>query len=118
MSLEGSCRAAAEKNGLADTSQLRKRDRYAALLYGNHGLIELINDSQNDGTLFVIKDSFANALLPLLARHYHRIVAIDPRYYVGNVVEEANKCNCEVILCVSSLSSLASSRNLALLDGL
>ena len=107
-----------EKDGLTDESQLLKRDRYAALLYGNHGLIELINDSQNDGTLFVIKDSFANALLPLLARHYHRIVAIDPRYYAGNVVEEANNCNCEVILCVSGLSSLASSRNLALLDGL
>ena len=100
-----------EKDGLTDESQLLKRDRYAALL-------ELINDSQNDGTLFVIKDSFANALLPLLARHYHRIVAIDPRYYAGNVVEEANNCNCEVILCVSGLSSLASSRNLALLDGL
>ena len=107
-----------EKAGLVDEAQLQKRDRYAALLYGNHGLMELINDSQNDGTLFVIKDSFANSLLPLLARHYHRIVAIDPRYYAGNVVEEANNCNCEVILCVSGLSSLASSRNLALLDGL
>ena len=107
-----------EKDGLVDEAQLQKRDRYAALLYGNHGLMELINDSQNDGTLFVIKDSFANALLPLLARHFHRIVAIDPRYYAGNVVEEVNNCNCEVILCVSGLSSLASSRNLALLDGL
>ena len=107
-----------EKAGLVDEAQLQKRDRYAALLYGNHGLMELINDSQNEGTLFVIKDSFANALLPLLARHYHRIVAIDPRYYAGNVVEEVNNCNCEVILCVSGLSSLASSRNLALLDGL
>ena len=107
-----------EKDGLVDEAQLQKRDRYAALLYGNHGLMELINDSQNDGTLFVIKDSFANSLLPLLARHYHRIVAIDPRYYAGNVVEEVNNSNCEVILCVSGLSSLASSRNLALLDGL
>ena len=107
-----------EKEGLADEIQLQKRDRYAALLYGNHGLMELINDAQPAGTLFVIKDSFANSLLPLLARHYHRIVAIDARYYSGNVVDEVKNCGGDVILCVNSLSSLASSRNLSLLDGL
>ena len=107
-----------EKDGLVDEAQLQKRDRYAALLYGNHGLMELVNDSLPDGTLFVIKDSFANALLPLLARHYHRIVAIDPRYYTGNVVEEVKTCGGEMILCVNGLSSLASNRELSLLDGL
>ena len=107
-----------EKEGLADESQLQKRDRYAALLYGNHGLLELVNDAQPAGTLFVIKDSFANSLLPLLARHYHRVVAIDARYYTGNVVDEVKICGGEVILCVNGLSSLASSRNLSLLDGL
>ena len=107
-----------EKDGLVDEAQLQKRDRYAALLHGNHGLMELVNDSLPDGTLFVIKDSFANALLPLLARHYHRIVAIDPRYYTGNVVEEVKTCGGEMILCVNGLSSLASNRELSLLDGL
>ena len=43
-----------EKEGLADENQLKKRDRFAALLYGNHGLMELINDAQPEGTLFVI----------------------------------------------------------------
>ena len=107
-----------EKAGLADESQLKKRDRYAALMYGNHGIIELINDARPEGTLFVIKDSFANSLLPLLARHYHRIVAIDARYYSGNAADEVKKYGGEVILCINSLSSLASNRNLSLLEGL
>ena len=105
-----------EKEGLVDREGLKLRDRYAALLYGNHGTMELINDGVAEGTLFVIKDSYANILLPLLARHYHRVVAIDPRYFSGSAAEAVINCKGEAILCISGISSLASSRALALLD--
>ncbi len=105
-----------EKEGLVDREGLKLRDRYAALLYGNHGTMEMINDAVAEGTLFVIKDSYANILLPLLARHYHRVVAIDPRYFSGSAAEAVINCKGEAILCISGISSLASSRALALLD--
>jgi hypothetical protein len=38
-------------------------------------------------TLYIIKDSFANSLIPLLLPHYKRIVAIDLRDYAGSVSE-------------------------------
>ena len=107
-----------EQAGLVDEGKLQERDLYAALLYGNHGRMELINDSVPEGTWFVIKDSYANALLPSLARHCHRIVAIDARYFAGDVVEEVKESKGELILCIHGVASLASGRTLALLEGL
>ena len=107
-----------EKPGLADREKLTERDLYAALLYGNHDRMELVNDSVAEGTWFVIKDSYANALLPALARHCHRIVAIDARYFAGDVVEAVKETKGDLILCIHGVNSLASGRTLALLEGL
>lgn len=107
-----------EKDGLVDREQLKGRDWYASLLYGNHGMMELINEKEGEGTLFVIKDSYANALLPALARHYHRIVAVDARYFSGNIVDAVKESKGDKVLCINGVSSLASGRTLALLEGL
>lgn len=70
----------ADFEGLYDFSRLEVRDKYGVFLGGNDGVLT-IDQGENDNreTLLVIKDSFANALLPFLARHF-RIVAVDPRY--------------------------------------
>ena len=107
-----------EMPALADPQGLPRRDAYAALLYGNHGLLELVNDEVEGGTLVVLKDSYANALLPALARHYHRVVAIDPRYFSGNAVETIQAYEGDAVLCVYGIASLATSRSVALLEGL
>ena len=107
-----------EMDGLVDQEILQQRDWYASLLYGNHGILEIINEEVADGELFVLKDSYANALLPSLARHYHRIQVVDPRYFAEDIVETVNQNEGEVILCVYSVASLASGRTLALLEGL
>ena len=109
----------AEQDGLVDPLQLAGRDLYASLLYGNHARMELINDQAPDGpTWFVIKDSYANALLPLLARHCGRIVAVDARYFAEDITEAVLSSKGDIILCIQGVASLASNRTLALLEGL
>ena len=103
---------------LLDADVLAGRDKYAALLHGNHALVELINDAVPEGSLLVIKDSYANALLPLLAQHYRRIIAVDPRYFAGNIVELVNTYEGEMILCVYGMNTLSTGRTIALLEGL
>lgn len=103
--------------GLYDAEQIKERDKYAALLYGNHARCELINESAPSGTLFMIRDSYANALLPLLAQHYRHIIAVDPRYYQDNVVSDIKENGAEVIVCVNGLSTLATAGNIYLLQG-
>ena len=107
-----------EMDGLVDREVLGQRDWYASLLYGNHGMIEIVNDAVAEGELFVLKDSYANALLPLLARHYHRIQAVDPRYFAEDVACAVNQNEGDVVLCIYGIASLASGRTLALLEGL
>ena len=106
-----------ERDTLVDENVLQGRDKYAALLHGNFGCIELINDSVSDGTLLIIKDSYANALMPVLARHYRRIIAVDPRYFTGNITELASDYEGEVILCVCGIGTLAGGRTIALMEG-
>ena len=66
--------------GFYDADKLNTRDGYAVFLGGNDGICE-ITEGENDTrpTLLLIKDSFANSVIPFLARHY-RILAVDPRY--------------------------------------
>lgn len=107
-----------EREGLLDQDVLAGRDKYAALLHGNHAQVELINDAIPEGTLLVIKDSYANALLPSLAMHYHRVIAVDPRYFAGDIVELTKQYEGKDILCVYGMNTLASGRSIALLEGL
>ncbi|MBQ9801773.1 MAG: hypothetical protein IJW51_01710 [Clostridia bacterium] len=73
--------------GLYDLEKLRTRDGYAVFLGGNDGVLEITTGENDDRpTLLLIRDSFAGALLPFLARHY-RIIAIDPRYAPRGIVE-------------------------------
>ena len=48
---------------------------------GNHPLTTVETGTANGRTLLLIKDSYANALVPFLAAHYQTIVLVDPRYY-------------------------------------
>ena len=107
-----------EQAGLWDPEALAGRDKYAALLCGNHPVVELKCESAPEGSLLVIKDSYANALLPALARHYRSVVAVDPRYFTGDMAALAHQYEGDAILCVYGLNTLATGRTIQLLEGL
>lgn len=98
--------------GLFDPAQLAKHDKYAALLYSStEGIITLINP-RAQGSLLVIRDSYATALLPALATHFRRVTAVDPRYYRDDILALCKQEGVERILCVYGLSTWLSDRNL------
>ena len=72
--------------GLYDKSKLSTKDKYAYFFGGNYGKLTIENCG-GKGHLLVIKDSFANCLLPFLLPHYEKVTVIDPRFYVGSVSE-------------------------------
>ncbi len=72
---------------------LEGKNKYGFFLDENHGVVD-ITTGYEGGTLYVIKDSFANCFVPLLAPHYSRIVMLDLRYFHGNLfafLEELNE---------------------------
>ena len=68
---------------LYDMEQFTKQDKYAAFIRGNNGLTVIESKKSNDklDSILIIKDSFANSLIPLLTEHYNTIYAVDPRFY-------------------------------------
>lgn len=67
---------------LYDKEKLRTASKYDVFLDGNRAHIEIKNGEKPD--LIIVKDSFANSLVPFLTRHYN-ITLIDPRYVRGDV---------------------------------
>ncbi len=85
--------------GLYDEEKLRGADQYSLFLGGNCGLLQIdLGEDDTRPTLLVIKDSFANSLLPFLARHY-RILAVDPRYRTGGLSALAEHADQALVLC-------------------
>ena len=66
-------------------SFLNKKDQYAYFLGGNDAVADIQTQAGTGRTLLVIKDSYANALVPFLVCHFDRILLIDPRYLNGPV---------------------------------
>lgn len=63
------------------TEHLQKKDKYAVFLDGNHPLIRITAQNDTGRKLLVVKDSYANTLVPFLANHYEEIHMIDLRHY-------------------------------------
>lgn len=69
-------------NSLIDESFLDKKDKYAAFLGGNFARVDITSsESATDKKVLVLKDSYANAMLPYLADQYSELIVVDMRYY-------------------------------------
>ena len=68
--------------GIAAERECRSRADISQFFLSFHPLIEIENaaaDSQDE--LMLIKDSYANSMVPFLAHHYKQIYILDTRYY-------------------------------------
>ncbi len=74
-----------------EESYLDTKNKYGFFLDDNHAFIEIETTCRNGKTLFVIKDSYANCLIPLLTAHYERIYVMDLRYFNGRLFQFMEK---------------------------
>lgn len=64
---------------LYDVSFLKTADQYSVFTGGNQAVLEITGGIKNGKTLLLIKDSFANSILPFLAEDYEILVVVDLR---------------------------------------
>ena len=64
---------------LYDVSFLKTPDQYSVFTGGNQAVLEITGGIKNGKTLLLIKDSFANSILPFLAEDYEKLVVVDLR---------------------------------------
>jgi hypothetical protein len=69
------------RDSLYQPQYLARKDQYAYFLGGNYAVIDIITGHAGGRSLLIIKDSYANALIPFLVEHFDRILIIDPRHF-------------------------------------
>ena len=68
-----------------ESDALKKKDAYAVFGGSNHPYFTIDTPTDSEDVLMLIKDSYANCMIPFLAQKYRRIIVIDPRYYFDNL---------------------------------
>ena len=74
---------------------LDTKNKYGFFLDDNHAFTSIDTSYRSKGTLFVIKDSYANSLIPLLTPHYSKIYVVDLRYFNGSLYNLMASCEPE-----------------------
>lgn len=82
-----------EDDSIYKMVNLEKKDKYTVFLDGNHSLVKITSQNTNGKKIIIIKDSYANSLVPFLTPQYSEIYMIDLRYYyedINKFIEENN----------------------------
>lgn len=108
-----SVKADGAKISLYDFSKLEETDKYAVFLGGNHARVDIATDAQKPKML-IIRDSFADSIVPFLAIHYD-LTLIDLRYFTDNVQKLVLDEKFDAILVLESIRELATNENLSYL---
>ncbi len=102
----------AEFDSMYDMEALDTRDKYALFLHANNGVTVIKNDSVPEGSIMVIKDSYANCFVPFLTQNYHKVVVVDLRSLPKGVNELVKSEQIRDVLVLYSFSNLSSDANL------
>ena len=93
--------------GFYDFDALSQFDKYKVFLGGNTDIIRIRDTTKYKPRLLLIKDSFANSIVPFLAIHYD-IDMIDLRYYKGSIQKYMNENTFDSILVLYGIDTLSS----------
>lgn len=100
-----------ELTGIYDPEKIDTKDKYAVYFGGNYGRLTLTNPNAAGGRLLLIKDSYANSMVPYLCDSYETITMIDLRYYNASVPELLTEGWDEVLVCYE-MSNFIGERNI------
>ena len=91
------------------------KDKYSVFLGGNHGHIGVYREGEERARVMVIKDSFANSVIPFLASHYD-LEVYDLRYFKGKLSEEIENNSPDKILILYGIDTVATDVSLKYLN--
>lgn len=102
---------------MMDKSYLDKKDKYSAFFGGNFSQIKIESDCPDGGKLLILKDSYANSMIPLLADKFSEIYVVDMRYFHFDKVSELIEQNgIERVLMIYNLDFVNEDKNFIWLE--
>lgn len=88
-----------------DYDAIDRKDKYTVYFGGNYGVVEIKTSVNNGKRLLIIKDSYANSLIPYLTAEYEYIVMVDPRFYTGSIGQVIDNGQVNEILVFYEMSN-------------
>lgn len=74
-----------KRESLFVKEKLEGKNHYEVFLGGNFAKVTITTTLEGDRKLLVVKDSFANCLIPMLTPYFSKIVVVDPRYMTEGI---------------------------------
>jgi hypothetical protein len=100
---------------LYEVSRLETKDKYGVFLDTNHPIIEIQTGTKNGKKLLILKDSYANAMIPFLIHHYETIHVVDLRFVNMPMLEYAKQHDLNEALILYNLQTFSKETKLSLL---
>jgi hypothetical protein len=99
-----------ESSALYDMSALSVKDKYSVFFGGNFSRIDI--EGNGERTILVIKDSFANCMIPFLLDDYGTVTVIDLRYTSESVRSLLSQGGYDEVLLLYELNNFAQDANI------
>lgn len=90
---------------LYDANKLKGKDKYEVFTGGNHSQIKIRTNVKTNRKLLLIKDSYANAMLPFLINDFAEINVVDLRYYTGTMADILNNNDITDVLILYNVNT-------------
>jgi hypothetical protein len=86
---------------------LKKKDKYTVFLDGNHSLVKITtnNNTKDKRKIVIVRDSFANSIIPFLTGHFSEIYVVDLRYFTDSLDELIKDNNIDDCLILYSANT-------------
>ena len=76
---------------LYDRTKLDEPDAYEVFLSGDYDKIDIRTTADSTDRLLLVKDSFADCMIPFLIPYYREIIVVDADYYQKHVSDLLDK---------------------------
>lgn len=100
-----------QESSLYDDSFLNKTDKYSYFLGGDKALVEINTSVKNGKTIVVLKDSFANSMVPFLVNNYEKIIILDTRYFNSSISGFINERDVDEVLLLYNIQTFVNEKS-------
>ncbi|MBQ8502924.1 MAG: hypothetical protein IJ491_01455 [Clostridia bacterium] len=90
---------------LFDENKLTQKNKYEVFLGGNYDKVIITTTADTTNTLLIVKDSFANCMIPMLTPYFTKIVIVDPRYMTESIKAVMSETDFSHILFLYNLNT-------------
>ena len=94
-------------------SYINKKDKYAVYMGGNYAEVNIsTGEPSGKGRILIVKDSFANSMVPWMLKDYANIDMIDLRYFTGSLQSYIERTKPDEILVLYQLTNIIKDENI------